>query len=77
MQSIKISLPGHRVRQKKMKSGQENASEILAHYILETMLDYYDSLTDHWKILTFNISKTINKNISILIVFKNEITDAM
>lgn len=57
MQSIKINLPGHSVRQKKMKSGQENASKILAHNILETILDYYDSLIDHWKILTFDMSK--------------------
>lgn len=56
---MKISLPGHRDKQKKMKlAKKKNANEILAHYVLETMLDYYhSSLTDLWKRLTFNILK--------------------
>lgn len=49
VQFIKSSLPGHSARQRKMECGQESANEMLAHYVLDTILDYYNGLIDHWK----------------------------
>lgn len=47
VQFIKSSLPGHSARQRKIECGQESANEMLAHYVLDTVLDYYNGLIDH------------------------------